>query len=238
MNNLSEKVSHDKLVIQMFQTLFPSINIKTVKVQRIRRCVILHKNLETGLIEFRHYGVMLNPSGVSEGLRNFAQYKVPNMHALKDISEFIIDESAQQRRILGFDDDNKTLKKEVVIPACCASVKLFEVMSPLPQLGPRMSLKLEKIHKGINDDEILYHCRVSKTDVEKKELRKRHEARLKLKQHRKMEQEENVKRKQTKTDKKLLKSKLRRSEHRQEVDSVSKSSPNAKSHINKERIPS
>lgn len=46
---------HMRLATTMFQHLFPSINVQTVKLASCQRVVLLHHDKETGRISFRHY---------------------------------------------------------------------------------------------------------------------------------------------------------------------------------------
>ena len=70
-----------------------------------------------------------------------------------------------------------------------SSVKLVE-------LGPRMTMELIKIEEGLLDGEVLYHKFISKTEEEKKAIKKILEKRKKEKAQRKSEQETNVKKKE------------------------------------------
>ena len=41
----------------MFQNLFPSINVTKVKINSIRRCVLLNYDAEKDIVELRHYTI-------------------------------------------------------------------------------------------------------------------------------------------------------------------------------------
>jgi len=60
-----------------------------VKLNCIRRCVLLHYYPEDGTVEFRHYSVKAVPVGVSKAVKRLVQSKVPDLSNLNDISEFI-----------------------------------------------------------------------------------------------------------------------------------------------------
>ncbi|KII65383.1 Suppressor of SWI4 1 [Thelohanellus kitauei] len=191
LNNFDEKVAHERAVVTMLRGLFPSINIK---IPKIRRCVIFNKIPESDLVEMRHYGILINPSGVSMGLKNFLNYKIPDLALTNDISDFIHDETDSDNfgKLKMFGE-----RRPGIVPPGLAAVKLFEI-------GPRFTLRLYKIHEGIGDKEILYHCSVKKTDSEMLELRQRHEERAKLKSERKAQQEKNVAMKKEKAKKKTV----------------------------------
>ncbi len=65
-----------ELLASMLQNMFPSINVNTVKVNSIRRCVLLNYDPESGLVDFRHYTIKVVPVGVSRAVRKIVQGKV------------------------------------------------------------------------------------------------------------------------------------------------------------------
>lgn len=54
MNGFQDESIHVKLIATMFQNMFPSINVATVDLSTIKRCVLLSMDSVNGLIEFRH----------------------------------------------------------------------------------------------------------------------------------------------------------------------------------------
>ena len=60
-----------------------------MKLNTIRRCVLLHYYPEDGSVEFRHYSIKAVPVGVSRAVKKLVSSKVPNLGKLSDISEFI-----------------------------------------------------------------------------------------------------------------------------------------------------
>ena len=67
------------LMTSMFQNMFPSINVTTVHLNSIRRCVLLNYDPKTGLVEFRHYTIKVVPVGMSRPVKKILQGKVPNL---------------------------------------------------------------------------------------------------------------------------------------------------------------
>ena len=57
MNNFPSEEREFQLCTSMFQNMFPTINVAKVKLNSIRRCVLINYNKETGLIDFRHYTI-------------------------------------------------------------------------------------------------------------------------------------------------------------------------------------
>jgi len=183
------------LVASMFQNMFPSINVTTVKVNTIRRCVLINFDSKTQSMEFRHYTIKVVPVGMSKPLKKIVQGKVPNLSRYQDMSEYMtgggnLSESEAE-------DDPEvsrvTLPQGVTsrgnMPSEQSSVRLVE-------LGPRITMKLVKIEEGMHDGEVLYHRWVEKTDEEKRQIKIAREKRRKEKEKRKKEQDQNVKKKE------------------------------------------
>ncbi|KAF3664105.1 Peter Pan-like protein [Capsicum annuum] len=81
---------HLKLTTNIFQTIFPAIDINTVKLSSCQRIVLLNYDKETKLIDFRHYSIRLQPVGVSRRIRKFVQnHQVPDLRSLQDVSDFL-----------------------------------------------------------------------------------------------------------------------------------------------------
>ena len=71
---------HVSLMTSMFQNMFPSINVTTVHVNSIRRCVLLNYDAGTGTVEFRHYTIKVVPVGMSRPVKKILQGKVKDSH--------------------------------------------------------------------------------------------------------------------------------------------------------------
>ncbi|CAH2269685.1 jg18937 [Pararge aegeria aegeria] len=88
LNSFSGEGMHMKLMATMFQNMFPTINITTVKLKNIRRCVLMNYNPSTKLIDLRHYVIRATPVGLNKGTKKMVQGKIPNLNRCKDMSEF------------------------------------------------------------------------------------------------------------------------------------------------------
>ncbi|KAI8421208.1 hypothetical protein MSG28_008272 [Choristoneura fumiferana] len=198
LNSFSGEGMHLKLMATMFQNMFPTINITSVKLKNIRRCVLMNYNPSTKVIDFRHYVIRAIPVGLNKGTKKVVQGKIPNLNRCKDMSEFF--EKAALMSESEFEDDPT---HQVVLPQSLASrgaaadsksaLRLFE-------LGPRISLQLIKVEDGLMDGEVLFHELVEKTEEEKASIKKKRDAKKKQKEKRKAQQEENIKRKQREKD--------------------------------------
>lgn len=88
LNNFSGEGMQMKMMAFMFQNMFPTINITSVDLNKVRRCVLLNYNSTTKVIDFRHYNIKVVPVGVSKGVKKVVQGKVPNLSRCKDIIDF------------------------------------------------------------------------------------------------------------------------------------------------------
>ena len=185
-----------ELMTSMFQNLFPSINVTKVKLNSIRRCVLLNYDAEKDAVELRHYTIKVVPVGLSRGVKKLVQGKVPNLGRYDDVAEFLARDAANLSESEAEDDEASkvTLPPQQGVasrgnaPAQQSSVRLVE-------LGPRITMELIKIEEELHEGEVLYHKLVEKTEEEKKAIRAAREKRKKEKERRRKEQEKNVKKK-------------------------------------------
>uniref|UniRef100_A0A1E1XSW0 Putative rna-binding protein n=1 Tax=Amblyomma sculptum TaxID=1581419 RepID=A0A1E1XSW0_AMBSC len=194
LNNFSGEGMHFKLMASMFQNMFPSINIHKVKLNTIRRCLLLNYNSTDQSIDFRHYTIKVAPCGINRAVKKLVQSKVPDLGHLRDISEYV-----DQGGLSESEAELDGASNQVVLPQKISSRgnTLNQQSSVrMVELGPRMKLKLVKIEEGLMTGEVMYHALVQRTPEEIKALRERRLKLKKLKEKRKHEQEENKKRKE------------------------------------------
>ncbi|KAJ8749560.1 hypothetical protein K2173_026209 [Erythroxylum novogranatense] len=145
---------HLKLTTIMFQNIFPSIDVNTVKLSSCQRIVLLNYNKDTKLVDFRHYSIRLQPVGVSRRIRKFVQnHQVPDLRSLQDVSDYVTkagygseseadDEAATVTLTSDLNRVNKASTK--------SAVKLQEI-------GPRMTLQLVKIEEGLCSGSVIFN---------------------------------------------------------------------------------
>lgn len=198
MNGFQADTIHVKLIATMFQNMFPSINVATVDLSTIQRCVLLSLDPVNGQIDFRHYNVKIVPSGISRAAKKLLQGKVPDLSRFNDISDYMYREgnaSESEDESAGNPDENEVLVSQQLRSR--GNLKANQSAIRLTEIGPRMTLELVKIEEGLCDGEVLYHNHVSKTAAQVSELRVRNAEKKRLKEQRKREQEANVERKQS-----------------------------------------
>ncbi|XP_026825779.1 protein Peter pan [Ooceraea biroi] len=193
LNNFSGEGMHQKLVASMFQNMFPTINLTTVNLSTIRRCVCLNYNTTSKTIDFRHYAIKVVPVGLSRGVKKLVQARIPNLSKCQDISDFLTKPTMSESEAEDDETSHVTLPQKLSSRGNHANSKSAIRLS---ELGPRLTLQLIKVENGLLDGEVLFHELVFKTEEEKLALEKRREQKRKLKEKRKKIQEQNKKQKE------------------------------------------
>lgn len=193
LNNFSGEGMQLKLIASTFQNMFPTINLTTINLSTIRRCICLNYNTTSKTIDFRHYAIKVVPTGLSRGVKKLVQAKVPNLSKCQDISEFFTKPTVSESEAEDDETSHVTLPQKLSSRGNHANsksaIRLYE-------LGPRITLQLIKVENGLLDGEVLYHEFVHKTEEEKLVIEKKREAKKKLKEKRKRIQEDNKKKKE------------------------------------------
>ncbi|CCK68644.1 rRNA-binding ribosome biosynthesis protein KNAG_0B02020 [Huiozyma naganishii CBS 8797] len=87
----------EKIIISMFQNIFPPLNPQTTQLNSIKRVMMLNKDPVTKEISLRHYFIDVKDVDISRNLRKLYTAKshlnktVPNLNRKKDISSLILD---------------------------------------------------------------------------------------------------------------------------------------------------
>ena len=184
--------------------MLPSIDVKTVRLSECRRVVLFNYNKEDSSVEMRHYAIRAQPVGISRSVKRIIQARIPNLGSLTDISEFIegnmgtggaaSDSEAEEGA-------NVTLSEKYMGRGNSASQQSAMKLS---ELGPRMTLEIFKVERGVGEGDVLYHKFQSKTPAEAAALKKRIEKDKLLKEQRRKVQEDNVARKKAAEEEKRL----------------------------------
>lgn len=194
LNSFSGEGRHLKLMASTFQNMFPPINLSTVKLSSLKRCVLLSYNPVSKLIDLRHYSVTVVPVNLNKGVKKVVTRNIPNMSKFEDISDFV--EKGHLLSDSEFDDE----ETHVMLPQNLRRGNLADNKSAvrLHEIGPRVTMRLMKIEEDLLTGEVLYHDYIQKNAVEVEEMRKKRAAKKKLKEQRKQKQEENKKKKDIK----------------------------------------
>jgi ribosome biogenesis protein SSF1/2 len=220
---------HIKLMRITFQNLFPQINVSTVQLNECRRVVLFNlveeEVVEEGregtmktiqMVQMRHYAVKATPVGVHRRVRRVVQAKVPNLHRCRDIADYlageIVSDAASDSEAEEDDSCQVQLPDRYVgrgnAKSQRSALKLVEV-------GPRLSLELLKVEKGLGAGDVLYHAHVRKTPEEAAALKARKEGEAADRAARRAQQEANVERKRRAVQEKKEGKRQRREEREQ-----------------------
>ncbi|WFC98334.1 hypothetical protein MYAM1_001060 [Malassezia yamatoensis] len=69
LNNFGSEEKHVKLLVTIFQNLFPPLHVHTMRLSQVRRIVLLNYHAETKTVDWRHYLISVRPVGVSRSVR-------------------------------------------------------------------------------------------------------------------------------------------------------------------------
>ena len=264
-----QNVNVEKVIVSMFQNIFPPLNPARTSLNSIKRVFMINKDRETGEISMRHYFIDIREVEISRNLKRLYKAKnnlsktVPNLHRKEDISSLILDHDlgaytseseieddaivrvvdnqdvkakhsqnskSQRTPVEKVDDEEHGKEKEDEDEDVeMKEAKQSETSQPTPrkkaikltELGPRLTLKLVKIEEGICSGKVLHHEYVQKSSEEIKALEKRHAVKMRLKEQRKKEQEENIaKKKAVKDAKKQRKLERRKARAAEELSLI------------------
>ena len=169
------------------------------------------------VIQLRHYAITTRRTGVPRNIKRVISVKdnksrrLPNLGKLEDVSEYLLDPSAAGYTSAS-DTEIETDAEVEVLATTARKVLDKKQRQNLPdrtqeapnvekravklvELGPRMTLRLQKIEEGLTGGKVLWHERFSKTREEEKQMDAMWEKRRKEKEERKRIQKENVERK-------------------------------------------
>ena len=212
--------AHVKLMAITFQNMFPSIAVRTVRLNECRRVVLCHLEnpAKDGVVSIRHYAIRARPAGLTRGVKQLLKTNlnkgIPDLGGVDDVSELVLHGAGLGGGATSdsdFTDDESTVSLSSNFvgrgnrKAQQSAIKLVEV-------GPRLELKLLKVEKGLCEGDVLYHAFVTKTPEEVAEAKKKRQDAESLRLSRRAEQEANVSRKQAAKEEKKAAKKARREE--------------------------
>jgi ribosome biogenesis protein SSF1/2 len=228
---------HLALTSLTFQSMFPAINVRQVKLASCKRVLLLHLNEEDETIELRHYLVRTTLHGASRVIKRVLRAGVPDLGAAEDVAEILDRAAGYATSDSEVDDDAKVqlppsereraaaaaaarraakrgAAAQVAAAAAAAPGAAAQSVVKLSEIGPRLTLKLIKVEDSVFTGEVQYHAIVKRTQEEEEALRKYHAEKAAKKQERKAEQDANVKRKlDAKEDKRARKKAKREGLH-------------------------
>lgn len=155
MKSFNEKVEGDEehqfdqneLQTVLWQGLFPSIDVRHLKLLKMKRCVLLRLNTDTGNIDFRHFAIKVRPVGVSKPIRRLVtRKKIPDLGKLQSIED-IFDDGGMSSGASDGEEDQLDISRHVDTSNEDFSTSKSAIR--LIELGPRMTIKLHRIQEGL-----------------------------------------------------------------------------------------
>jgi len=197
--NMPADNMENKLMNVTFKNMFPSINPNIVKLNNMRRTVLVNYDKETKSVDVRHFTMKVVPTGISRAMKKLMKPKLPDMSKHTDIADVFLDKGLSDSE--GEQDGphskvtvTQKIKDRGVARNATNAIRLKEI-------GPRLNLTLMKIEEGFEAGNVLYHSLVQKTPADIEALKKIKEHKKKEKLARKQRQEANVqKKKEAKED--------------------------------------
>ncbi|OAO17278.1 SWI4 1, Peter Pan-like protein suppressor [Blastocystis sp. ATCC 50177/Nand II] len=156
LNNFPEDNKPLKLVTTTFQGMFPAINPETIHLNDCRRVLLLHYDKTSDSIFLRQFSIERSVVGVSEAVSSILKKKaVPNLSNLKDISEFIMSQPAQEE--YEFDDDSTVSGASLTSTSTTGGAGKAKQSVKLVELGPRMRLTLMLVETGLFQGDFIFN---------------------------------------------------------------------------------
>ncbi|OZC12642.1 brix domain protein [Onchocerca flexuosa] len=180
---------HVQLVQSIFQNMFPTVNVDTVDLSTIRRCILINYSITDNTLQLRHYAIKAIPAGLSKSTKKLIQSKVPDLSKYKNIEDYFLNPGQISESEYEFEQKEVELPQQLTTRGCLegqkTNIRLYE-------LGPRLTLQLMKIEEGVDEGEVLYHAYIIKSPRELIQLRKELPKKKKLKKKIEMKNEQRV----------------------------------------------
>jgi len=148
----------DKLVRATFENMFPAFDVATVKLAECRRVLLVAKT-DDGY-ELRHYAVRATPTGVSKPVRNVVRAaNIPDLGRLRTVDEYLTSSA--------YPPSDSEDEEEVQLPGKFVgrgNLKDRKSAVKLAELGPRLTLRLTQVEKGLCDGDVLFQREQNQQD--------------------------------------------------------------------------
>uniref|UniRef100_A0A182JVW6 Brix domain-containing protein n=1 Tax=Anopheles christyi TaxID=43041 RepID=A0A182JVW6_9DIPT len=192
LNSFSGEGKHLKLMASTFQNMFPPINLSTIKLSSLKRCVLLSYNPVSKLIDLRHYTITAVPVNLNRGVKKLVTRNIPDLGKFEDIADFV-----EKGHLLSESEaDDEDARVVLAQNLKCGNFAENQSSLRLHEIGPRITMRLMKIEDDLMTGEVLYHDYIEKNPIEVEAIRKKRAQQRRLKEQRKHKQEENLKKKE------------------------------------------
>ena len=197
------------------------------------------------VIEMRHYAVKATPLGMNRKVRRILEVAKktnkapPNLHNVHDIADYITNQSTSlsmngsttssintansnnNNDVMSDSEPEDDVEHHVTLPDTYVGVGNVAKQTSalkLVEIGPRLSLQLLKVEKGLSDTNkiVLYNVHVTKSKEEIESKQNEINRTLQIKEERKRQQEQNVEQKRIIKERKLQQKQLKIQQQTQE----------------------
>lgn len=164
-NKIEQENPQEKVVISMFQNMFPALNPANTRLNSIKRVLMINKDPETNTLELRHYQITVKEVDINKNLKKLYKSSsnlhknLPNLSNKKDISSLLLDHDVgafTSESEMDIDEDAIVkIREEKSIRAHKTNGKHKNVKKPeqesQQQVQPEQDVELEQ--KPIIDEE-------------------------------------------------------------------------------------
>jgi ribosome biogenesis protein SSF1/2 len=190
------------LLAATFKALFPTLNVQTVQSSEIQRVVLFHYDHVEHVVEVRHFYINARTVGVTKTVKKLLENRRPTkLGTLESIDDVLDREDAWS------DTDGEGEEVPLVQPF---RQHRDQCRVKLQEIGPRMTLELEKVENGFAGGEVIFHRTERKTLRQVQENASRVRARKAEKARRRAAQDANVQQKRQKLEDKKAQKRQRR----------------------------
>lgn len=135
-----------KVMKTMFNNLFPGLNLHK-KPENVKRTVLIDYNKKLDIVEFRHYYVKQNHTGINKKLKKMVNNnRIPDLGNCNDLADYF-------KGAMGFvsdsDVDNLPNAKLDIETLKRDKIKKTKMKLRLFEIGPRITMQLVKIEEGL-----------------------------------------------------------------------------------------
>lgn len=180
------------LLAATFKALFPSLNVSTIQNSEIQRICLFHYDHVEHVVEVRHYYINARAVGVTKTVKKLLENRRPTkLGTLESIDDVLDREDAWS------DTDGEGEEVPLAQPF---RQQRDQCRVKLQEIGPRMTLELEKVENGFANGEVIFHRTEKKTLRQVQENASKVRARKSEKATRRAIQDENVQRKRQRVE--------------------------------------
>ncbi|KAK2196689.1 bifunctional Brix domain/Protein Peter Pan-like [Babesia duncani] len=180
----SSEDNTDQTIASVFNQLFAPIDVATTKIQNCKRVVLIHKRKDSSEIIIRHYLINLLDVYTNNAVKDLLSNKLlKRMEYLNGFQDLDLDVDNEQN-LLNDGDGHNTLVDIVNLDSVALIHKqkynvsnvytdnqdMGKIATRLTEVGPRLTLTLNKIQQGVFTGAVTYHKYITKTPQELKAI--------------------------------------------------------------------